>query len=632
MKKLLSMILAIILAFGLMPVFSAHVEAAGVKINSTNFPDAVFRNYILENLDTDGNGTLSTDELAAVEDVYLSNLGIENLKGIALFTELKWLDCSDNALTSLDVSANTKLVSLTCSGNAITSLNVTKNTALVELYCAYNPLGSLDVTKNTLLEILICFDTGLAEIDVTKNTRLTFLSCGTNSIKSLDLSRNTKLEYLECSENPLTGLNLTKNVKLDSLSCYKCGLKKLDLTKNTVLTYLYCAENKLTALDLTKNTELEHLYCSVNSLKSLDLTKNTKLLNVYAFSNSLTSLDISKNTKLKNLHVTGNDLPGLDISKNTYLKKAFNNSDGANGYYRYNDGEYAFSVDEEVPVYASMTDKPVVTAQSGGESVKVGETATFSADGGRVTSIQWYYRTSQDGEWTAVSSINGKKFVYSLTAEARHDGYQYRCKLTNSVGSVYTKTVTLLVASEKPAVVTQPKDQYKAIDGTAAFTVEASGGGLSYQWQYRTGSSGTWQSVAAASGRTATYNLKVAARHDGYQYRCVVQNVYGKAYTSARTLRVVTEKPTITTQPKNKTVTEGKKASFTVAADGLGITYQWYYRTGSSGEWKKVSSSSGRTATYSLTAAARHNGYQYRCRVMNPAGYVYTKTVTLTVN
>ena len=44
-----------------------------------------------------------------------------------------------------------------------------------------------------------------------------------------------------------------------------------------------------------------------------------------------------------------------------------------------------------------------------------------------------------------------------------------------------------------------------------------------------------------------------------------------------------------------------------------------------------VSAAAGKTATYSLTAKAKHNGYQYRCKVTNISSYVYTNTVKLTV-
>ncbi|MBR3555847.1 MAG: immunoglobulin domain-containing protein, partial [Oscillospiraceae bacterium] len=152
----------------------------------------------------------------------------------------------------------------------------------------------------------------------------------------------------------------------------------------------------------------------------------------------------------------------------------------------------------------------------------------------------------------------------------------------------------------------------------------------SYQWYYRTSSSGSWTAVAASSGKTSTYSLTAAARHNGYQYRCKVTNAAGSVYSNTVTL-TVNGKPVITTQPTSWAVTVGQTAIFKVTATGA-TSYQWYYRTSSTGSWTAVAASSGKTSTYSLTAAARHNGYQYRCKVSNATGYVYTSIVTLMVN
>ena len=67
------------------------------------------------------------------------------------FSALRYLDCNNNQLTSLDVTKNTALTTLSCGGNQLSSLDVTKNTALTSLECYFIQLTSLDVTKNTKL-------------------------------------------------------------------------------------------------------------------------------------------------------------------------------------------------------------------------------------------------------------------------------------------------------------------------------------------------------------------------------------------------------------------------------------------------------------------------------------------------
>ena len=51
---------------------------------------------------------------------------------------LTYLDCSENQLTALDVSANTALISLDCYTNQLTALDVSANTALTSLDCSEN--------------------------------------------------------------------------------------------------------------------------------------------------------------------------------------------------------------------------------------------------------------------------------------------------------------------------------------------------------------------------------------------------------------------------------------------------------------------------------------------------------------
>ncbi|MBR3556155.1 MAG: immunoglobulin domain-containing protein [Oscillospiraceae bacterium] len=278
-------------------------------------------------------------------------------------------------------------------------------------------------------------------------------------------------------------------------------------------------------------------------------------------------------------------------------------------------------------VTMTIATKPTITTQPTNVSVAVGGTATFKVTATGATSYQWYYRKSASDSWTAVSAASGKTSTYKLTTEARHNGYQYRCLVKNSAGSVYTNTVTLTVSSSKPTITSQPSNVSVAVGGTATFKVTATGA-TSYQWYYRTSSTGTWTAVAASSGKTASYSLTTAAKHNGYQYRCKVTNSVGSVYSNTVTLTV---KPKITTQPTGKTVTAGTTVHFKVTAENA-TSYQWYYRTSSTGSWTEVSAASGKTADYSLTTAARHNGYQYRCKVMNATSYVYTSIVTLKVN
>ena len=200
-----SILLALVMVFTLLPVFSVPALADGdVTIDSTNFPDENFRAYVADNFDASGDGKLSESERNAITEMNVSDMGISSLKGIEFFPALEWLECGSNNLTSPDVSQNTALERLECYSNNLTSLDVSQNTALEWLICGSNSLTSLDVSQNTALKYLYCGSNNLTSLDVSHNTALRDLYCQSNNLTSLDVSHNRALTYLICDSNNLT--------------------------------------------------------------------------------------------------------------------------------------------------------------------------------------------------------------------------------------------------------------------------------------------------------------------------------------------------------------------------------------------------------------------------------------------
>ena len=106
-------------------IFTLAIAGRGtdIDINKTNFPDKDFRELLLDkeaNIDRNQDGKLSTWEIALVQDIDVYDMEIADLTGIEYFTELKYLDCAGNHLTSLDLSRNTKLAELDAENNTYT--------------------------------------------------------------------------------------------------------------------------------------------------------------------------------------------------------------------------------------------------------------------------------------------------------------------------------------------------------------------------------------------------------------------------------------------------------------------------------------------------------------------------------
>ena len=229
----------------------------GVVINAESFPDTVFRQYVSEQFDTDADGVLSEQE-ADVFSIDVTNMGIQSLKGIEYFKTLVSLVCKSNdSLTALDVSQNTKLELL---------------------WCEWSPIGVLDVSNNPELQYLYCTNCELTELDVTNNPKLSWLHCDQNDISELDLRYNPDLEKLQCYDMNLTELDLSNNPKIFYLLCHGNELSELNVSNLSNLDTLWCSGNRLTQLDLSNNLKISSVRCEVNQLAELDVSMLDELI------------------------------------------------------------------------------------------------------------------------------------------------------------------------------------------------------------------------------------------------------------------------------------------------------------------------------------------------------------------
>ena len=196
---------------------SAQADPVGsefVEINSTNFPDQVFLQYVKDNIDTadttgQKDGKLSQAERDAVTEISITNTNCTDLTGIAYFANLKKLYCNYNKLKELNLENNKKLKVLDCSYNNLTTLDVSHNVWLDTLECANNGMEKLNLGSSEL-EGLFCSDNNLTELDVSKNKYLQRLNCKKNKLRKLVIGspvyRLGMMLYLQ--DNQLTSLDL----------------------------------------------------------------------------------------------------------------------------------------------------------------------------------------------------------------------------------------------------------------------------------------------------------------------------------------------------------------------------------------------------------------------------------------
>ena len=317
----------------LLLAFSVVVVSFKGFSQTTYVPDNFFESY-LETHDANGNAVavgdptsmgngvggddyVLTDRINTVTILNIPGENISDLTGIENFSALTELDCSDNNLTSLDLSANTALTTLNCYLNDISSLNLTLNTALTYLSCYSNNLTVLDLDSNALLTYLSCDYNGILDLDLTNNTLLSYVSCFANSLTSLNVTTCTLLEDLYCDYNDLTSLDISNNTALLHLQCFENDLTSLDVSNNTLLEDIACHNNFIAELDVSNNPQLWYLSCYDNNLSSLNLSNNPLLSQLRCQFNNIGSLDLSNNPELLHVRCHNNDLSYFDIKNGT---------------------------------------------------------------------------------------------------------------------------------------------------------------------------------------------------------------------------------------------------------------------------------------------------------------------------
>ncbi len=208
-----------------------------IEINDTNFPNSSFRTFIAQ-FDTNGDGWLSDEEIAAVTSIEISNGSGYNYSGIQYFTELVSLTTNSGSYEGVSLSALKKLESLSVTGRyggsgvSKTDWDFSDNPALKDLR-----LDTVIITRivlNVAIENLY-IKSGVA-------SALTFFA--------LDVSNCTKIKTITISGNSMN--------PPDSIS---------GLNNKTELITFYSPANHYSTLDFSGDTALKTI--NVNNTKTL---------------------------------------------------------------------------------------------------------------------------------------------------------------------------------------------------------------------------------------------------------------------------------------------------------------------------------------------------------------------------
>lgn len=372
------------------------------------FPDQNFRALINE-YDTDSDGYLSSDEIAEITEINAKELNIKSVKGVEYLTNLEIFRCSDNELSTIDVSHNTKLKKLYVANNDLSTIDVSMLKDLTLLRVNGNNLTSLDLSKNTKLERVFTENNEIDTLDFSHNPKVIELIetghfyywkdnkddslshyCFVNQTEDaypLSYSPSTTIVgYEDIYPSMTTNIDsksfpdqafrdyILTNVDKDhdnylsveeSKSVRLMDLNRMGITSlkgierfPTLLT-LYCSYNEIDELDLKMNTHIGKLECADNGMDKLTFAWNCKLLFLDCSYNYLRELDLTNPRSLNKLNCSSNYLTTLDVTDNKVLSTIVATDNGLNEiiYHKSNrpNADYTYDANRFIPAPYTAT-------------------------------------------------------------------------------------------------------------------------------------------------------------------------------------------------------------------------------------------------------------------------------------
>ncbi|MCR5204856.1 MAG: hypothetical protein K6E47_07345 [Lachnospiraceae bacterium] len=235
----------------------------------------------------------------------------------------------------------------------------------------------------------------------------------------------------------------------------------------------------------------------------------------------------------------------------------------------------------------------------------------------------WQYKEAGKSTWTDWTSKTTAKI--SVAYAAYRNGMSFRCIVTDANGNKLTTQEISLKYKKPLAITSDPTDSTVWDWEYAYFGVQATGDKLKYLWQYKLNGSSEW--VDWTTKTTDFIEVKPASYRDGMQVRCIVTDAYGKTATSnPATLQYMYNVIflTIISNPVDTTVSSGQSASFSVEVYGEDVKYLWQYKLKGSSEW--VDWKTKTTATIDVMYAEYRDGMQVQCIVTDKFGMTLTST------
>ena len=182
--------------------------------------------------------------------------------------------------------------------------------------------------------------------------------------------------------------------------------------------------------------------------------------------------------------------------------------------------------------FSSTTGTVKITSQPTDVKTSVGKIVSFKVVAEGVgLKYQWQTSSSNGAKWGNTSLSGNNTALLSFSAPATYDGRLYRCVITDAKGNTVVSEAAKLSIGEAtgdPIIINaQPKDVSVAAGSATSFIVEATGEGLTYQWQVSSSNGERWGNTSLAGAKTNILQLVAPSNYNGRLYRCVITDKNG---------------------------------------------------------------------------------------------------------
>jgi hypothetical protein len=257
-----------------------------------------------------------------------------------------------------------------------------------------------------------------------------------------------------------------------------------------------------------------------------------------------------------------------------------------------------------VNIPASINTQPVA------QTACVGANVSFAVNSsGSANTYQWQVSTDGGVTFSNIPGATNQTCILNSVTSIQN-GNLYRVVISSCSPSVLNSNAVQLTISNQASITSQPSNTPACTGSSATFIVSALGSSIAYQWQVSTDGGVTYSDISGAISANLVLN-GVTSTMNNNKYRALISNSCSSSIFSDAGILTVSDPAVLIAQPNNNTICEGSDVSFSVAATGTNITYQWQISTDGGITFNNISGATAAILSITnITASMNNNRYR----------------------